>query len=184
MTDKDFEILICYNSWKVEIYDSKGNFLTRLLCKRNKWFSSFHSGVFYVDNKEYLLRNSSKGLHFFNGNADLGQIDISIFNSSGRIASFQIADKFFKLKREKLKQQFTVTDNSNKILFKIDGKLYKHKQWNLFGLFYIDDKLYHSVYLSDYTIDKQALQKILVICGYCIRIFLEIDMGDYSGEIK
>jgi hypothetical protein len=130
------------------------------------------------------LNNSGKGLHFFNGNAGLGQVDISTFHSWGRTASFQIAGKFFNLKRENLKQVFTVTDDSNVIIFKIDGQLYKHKQWNLFGLIYIDDKLYHSVYLSNYTLDKHVLQTILVICGYCIRVFLEIDMGDYSGQIK
>ena len=183
MTDKDFEILIRYNSWNVEVFDSKGNSLTRLLIKR-KWFSNFHSGVFSIDNKEYLLNNSGKGLRLFNGNADLGQIDISTFNSWGRIASFQIEGKFFNLKRENLKQLFTLTDNSNKIIFKIDGKLYKHKQWSLFGLIYIDDKVYHSVYLSNYTLDKHVLQIILIICGYCIRVFFEIDMGDYPRQMK
>ena len=69
-------------------------------------------------------------------------------------------------------------DTNDKTLVTIEGKLYREKQNNLFGLIYFDDKLYYSVIMSnDFKSNSNEL-RLLVICGYCIRLFLSIDMRD------
>ena len=69
-------------------------------------------------------------------------------------------------------------DSNGKIIFTITGKLYKGKQKNLFGLIYLDEKLFHSVTLNNDVMEEKETLQLLVTCGYCIRLFLEIDMGE------
>ena len=69
-------------------------------------------------------------------------------------------------------------DGNDKTLIKMEGKLYREKQKSLFGLVFFDDKLYYSVYRANYFNSSLNELRLLLICGYCIRLFLSIDMAE------
>jgi hypothetical protein len=183
MADNDFEIIVRYNGWNVEVYDNISNLLCKLNCKSNSLFSNYISGKTKINGNVFSILDSNKGISLTLNNSQIGHVNIATQNSYGRHANIEIEDEKFFFKRDDLKQRFAVTDNSNNILITIEGKISKNKQKNLFGLVFFDDKLYHSVSVSNPTMDKRILLYLMTICGYCIRLFLQIDTGDYYQKI-
>lgn len=182
MIARDLNLLI-YNNWNVETSDIEGNLLTDLSCKRDHWLSSFYSGTFNIGADKYVLSNSSEGIRCLLNNNLIGKVTISTSYPFGRLAIIQLADHLFKIKRENLKEEFVITCIDGNVLLSISGKVYRDKQRNFFGIIYFDNKSYYNVSLLNYNGDEHTLLALVTVCGYCIRVFLEIDMGDYPGKI-
>ena len=183
MADKDFEIIVRYSSWDVEVYDNSSNPLIKLNCKSNSWYSKYISGTAKIKGYVFSILDNNEGISLLLNNLQIGHVTIATKDLFGRLATIEIEGEKFFFERKNLKQRFTVTAKNDNILFSIDGKTYKDKQRNLFGLLFFDDKLYHSVFLSNPSTNKTMLQYLLTICGYCIRIFLQIDFGNYDGNV-
>jgi hypothetical protein len=164
---KEFEIIIKYNSWGVDIVDRDNNLLTELKCKPNYWFSNYFSGSAKIN---------EKGIFLTSNHLKIGEVKISSSGLFGRIANIEIEEDIYILKRENLKLKFVAVSDDGETILTIDGKLYREKQRNLFGLIYFDDKLYYSVFMSK-DLQKTTIP-LLKVCGYCIRLFRAKDGGD------
>ncbi len=184
MADKDFEIIVRYNRWNVEVYDNISNLLSKLNCKPNSLFSNYISGTTTINGNVFSILDSNKGISLTLNNSQIGHVNIATQNLFGRVANIEIEDEKFFFKREDLKQRFDITDKNNNILISIEGKTSKDKQKNLFGMVFFDDKLYHSVSFLNPITDQRILLYLMAICGYCIRLFLQIDTGDYNGKVS
>lgn len=181
---ENFEIIVQYNGWNVEVYDNFSNQLSKLNCKPNSLFSNYISGTTTINGNVFSILDSNKGISLTLNNSHIGHVNIAKLNLYGRTANIVIEDENFFFKREDLKQRFVVTDKYDKVLIIIEGKTYKEKQRNLFGMVFFDDKLFHTVSLSKPITDRQILLYLMTICGYCIRLFLEIDTGNYNGKVS
>jgi len=180
--NNDVEILIRYQSRNVLLIDRNETILTNLKCEKNHCFSSYYSGTSQIDNDIYSIACNSEKIILSYNNLNIGEIRLFSGEIFDRKAVIEIKDEKYKLNRKNLKQIFEVEDSSGQRLLTITGKVKKERQNNLFGKFYFDDKLYHSVTLDKEIDDLKKIQLYLA-CGYCIRIFLDIDMGDYNGKI-
>ena len=181
--NKDLEILIKYNRRDVLVCDQNGTTVTELKCKRNHFFSNYYSGTTQIDNDKYSITCDSERITLSQNDLNIGDVRIYAKDSFDRQASIKVNGEKFNLKRKDLKQIFEVVDSNEQTVFTIRGKLYKDKQKHLLGLVYFGDKLFHSVTLDKEVVGEKIKLQLLVTCGYCIRLFLEIDMGDYHGKI-
>ena len=178
MKKENFEIVVKYSRWEIEIIDTNDCSKILELKKISKsWFSTNNSGSFFIGNTKYELLTKNNGAHLLeNGYKKVGQVTFSDQRTSGysRSANIEIEGMNLVFTRENLKQIFALATEDDNTVLTITGKLYPERQKNLFKFFYIDDKLYHSVILNEH-ITRINLLLILVICGYSIRFFLEMD---------
>ena len=123
--NKDFEILLKYNSRDVLVSDQYGTTLTALKCRRNHFFSNYYSGASQIDNDEYSIACDSKAITLLRNDQKVGDVRIVVKDAFYRLASIQFNDERFDLIRKDLKQMFEVMDSNGKIIFTITGKLYK-----------------------------------------------------------
>ncbi|MFC7773906.1 hypothetical protein [Flavobacterium sp. GCM10027622] len=184
MTYQDFELTVGYNSWNVEVNDRFSNLVNRLTCKSNSFFSNYISGKAILNDNEFSIHNSNKGILLALRNSPMGRVSIVTQNPFHRCATIEMDNETFFFTRATLQQRFEVTDKDNKVLLTIDGQLVKEKQKNLFGLVYFADVLYHSVYVLHPMTEEEKIAYLLLVCGYSIRVFLAIDSGDYSGTTQ
>jgi len=91
MTNKDFEILVRYKSWNIEVFDGNNKLLTELKCKLNNWFSNYYSGTANINGSIYSIVSSSKGISMItNNNLTIGEVKIVESGLLGRIANIKI----------------------------------------------------------------------------------------------
>ena len=102
--NKDFEILLKYNSRDVLVSDQYGTTLTEFKCKRNHFFSNYYSGKSQIDNHEYSIACDSKAITLLRNDQKVGDVRIVVKDAFYRLASIQFNDERFGLIRKDLKQ--------------------------------------------------------------------------------
>jgi hypothetical protein len=122
------------------VSDQNGTTLAEFKCKRNHFFLNYYSGTTQIYIDKYSITCDSEKITLSQKDLNIGNVSLFAKDSFYRQASIEINGEKFHLKRKKLKQIFEVVDANEQTVFTINGKLYKDKQKNLFGLIYFDDK--------------------------------------------
>lgn len=175
---RKFILRIHYADWLVQVFDENKNLLTDLT-RTNNWSKTKYFGKGLVNNSLIEISEHSDKISItYNVINELGSIEYIQTNGFERTAKIILENNSFVFTRKDLAQEFMLEDASHNQIAYINGKLRKDKDANILGLIYFPKSLYHVVELNTNNISIDKALELLLICGFCMRKFQQIDSGD------
>lgn len=173
MPQKHFELTIGYGKWTIDLKDSDGNPITSLRTVDQKWYSNFFSSSFEIGGERISIKKKARDASIEIDEYQIGEIKTEQASGFERKSTIKLGEFFYFLKQKNWKAPFVIFDEQDKCLMTIEGKVYRDKQRNFFGLIYVDDKLFYDISVEESFLNNKDLGKLLVLIGYSIRLFFD-----------
>ncbi|MDJ1499493.1 hypothetical protein [Xanthocytophaga agilis] len=173
MKDKYFQVCPSVNRMDLTIWDADHNLITEL---RYDYGTSI--GIVNLDEQEYSFQKKSRTITNLLCNQSVSSEIHFVFDYPWeRFAHFRMNNETFILKYTFSGAGIRLVKANSSLVLMMKWKLYAEGKDNWFIRFFFR-KRYYLVQIVDKTMDRSQILPLVLICAYCMQVFLHV----YSDE--